>query len=335
MAVDQSRPTTDQSTPSDSIDPDANFGHYLKKQRLQHQLSLTDISASSGISMENLQALEDGDRRKLPADVFVRGFIRLYAKQLEINPQAVLKKYEDEWGNADGVYDPARYINGEFMAKSAPFYANKQFLILFFTVVFVAAGYFTYKIFTPSERIQEPAIKLAQPAVQIEAAAEKASSSADQSLSAATQLQVSPLSPGLVVNPTPLAEEPPPPLPETAATKIIDEEKVVQSSNSSSKPDGRLQTTVSSGKENNKDSTEVPAAYILSAVFTEETWLRVTIDGTAPLEFIFKPGEKHLWKAQEKIRLFIGNAGGIHLTINGSPVTINKKSGQTLSLILP
>ena len=71
-----------------------NFGSWLRGARAERDLSLGEVSASTKVPQSTLQLLESGDLRRLPAEVFVRGFIRSYAKALGIDESEPLHLYE-------------------------------------------------------------------------------------------------------------------------------------------------------------------------------------------------------------------------------------------------
>ncbi|MFH1019775.1 MAG: RodZ domain-containing protein [Pseudomonadota bacterium] len=60
--------------------------------------------------------------------------------------------------------------------------------------------------------------------------------------------------------------------------------------------------------------------YVLEAKFTAPTWLSVQIDKEKKKSSIYQPGDHMVWQAEKKISLFVGNAGGIVLILNGKPV---------------
>jgi transcriptional regulator with XRE-family HTH domain len=62
----------------------ANFGTFLKEEREKRQVSLAAIAQSTKLSVTALKLMEAGRLEDLPPDVFVRGFIRSYAKTLGI-----------------------------------------------------------------------------------------------------------------------------------------------------------------------------------------------------------------------------------------------------------
>jgi cytoskeletal protein RodZ len=62
----------------------ANFGTFLRDERERRQVSLAELSQSTKLSVSSLKLMEAGNLDDLPPDVFVRGFIRSYAKSLGI-----------------------------------------------------------------------------------------------------------------------------------------------------------------------------------------------------------------------------------------------------------
>ena len=71
------------------------FSAYLRAGREQKTLSLADISRITKVPTNSLQRLEDAEFDKLPADVFVRGFLRSYARCVGLDPEVVISKYAD------------------------------------------------------------------------------------------------------------------------------------------------------------------------------------------------------------------------------------------------
>ena len=63
----------------------ANFGTFLRDERERRQISLAELSQSTKVSVSSLKLMEAGNLDDLPPDVFVRGFIRSYARKLGIS----------------------------------------------------------------------------------------------------------------------------------------------------------------------------------------------------------------------------------------------------------
>ncbi|MGK2849117.1 MAG: helix-turn-helix domain-containing protein [Minisyncoccota bacterium] len=72
------------------------LGEKLKKMRSDVRMSLADVSKATRIQVKYLEYLESGQYDKLPADVYVRGFVRNYARHLNIDEQVLMKLYEHE-----------------------------------------------------------------------------------------------------------------------------------------------------------------------------------------------------------------------------------------------
>lgn len=72
------------------------LGEKLQKFRTGHRKSLADVSRSIKIQVKYLEALESGSYAGLPADVYVRGFLRSYARYLGCDEEAILRLYERE-----------------------------------------------------------------------------------------------------------------------------------------------------------------------------------------------------------------------------------------------
>lgn len=59
-------------------------------------MSLTEVSKATRIQVKYLELLESGNYEALPADVYVRGFLRSYARHLNVDEQILLHLYERE-----------------------------------------------------------------------------------------------------------------------------------------------------------------------------------------------------------------------------------------------
>ena len=79
------------SNPSD-IDPFIAVGGELATARISQGLSLSDISSQLRISVKYLEFLENGEREKLPGATYVLGFIRSYAKCLDLEADAMCQR---------------------------------------------------------------------------------------------------------------------------------------------------------------------------------------------------------------------------------------------------
>ncbi|MBE0477227.1 MAG: helix-turn-helix domain-containing protein [Coriobacteriia bacterium] len=74
------------------------LGERLSTERRKAGKSVVDVEASTNIRCGLIEALENGDYARLPSPVYVRGYIRSYAKFLELPAEPFLRLYEEETG---------------------------------------------------------------------------------------------------------------------------------------------------------------------------------------------------------------------------------------------
>lgn len=70
----------------------------LKKVREECGISLSEISKSTKIRKSYLENIENGNFDALPADVYVKGFLKNYADYINLDANEVLRQYEKERG---------------------------------------------------------------------------------------------------------------------------------------------------------------------------------------------------------------------------------------------
>ncbi len=74
------------------------LGEKLQKIRTDKRMSLSEISRQTRIQTKYLERLERGDWENLPADVYVRGFIKSYVDFFGLDEGVFLRMYEKERG---------------------------------------------------------------------------------------------------------------------------------------------------------------------------------------------------------------------------------------------
>lgn len=71
-----------------------SFGRYLQAIRLEKKISLEQVSQQTRIGLGNLLLIEQEDHERLPAEVYVKGFLRAYAKSVGADGDEVIRRYE-------------------------------------------------------------------------------------------------------------------------------------------------------------------------------------------------------------------------------------------------
>lgn len=70
------------------------LGGLLKEEREKRGLSLRDVMEATKISRRNLNALEGGEVDQLPHPVYLKGYVRNYAKLVELDPEPLVEVVE-------------------------------------------------------------------------------------------------------------------------------------------------------------------------------------------------------------------------------------------------
>lgn len=71
----------------------ADFGAKLREARERRGVSLRDIAEHTKISMNALESLERNDPSRLPGGIFARAFVRSYATEVGLDPEATVQEF--------------------------------------------------------------------------------------------------------------------------------------------------------------------------------------------------------------------------------------------------
>jgi transcriptional regulator with XRE-family HTH domain len=83
-----------------------DFGGKLRQARERRGVSLRQIAASTKISVGALEALERNDVSRLPGGIFSRAFVRSYAAEVGLDPDATVREFLERFGE-DSTHAPA------------------------------------------------------------------------------------------------------------------------------------------------------------------------------------------------------------------------------------
>lgn len=122
------------------------LGTYLANARESQGIDLHDAAQQTRISIHYLKALEEEDFSKLPGEVFVKGFLKNYARFLNLPEADVMQRYSETRGvQAPAVQQPIEQAapvcerSGRDETPLEPFvWAGAifiAFIILFFTAM--------------------------------------------------------------------------------------------------------------------------------------------------------------------------------------------------------
>jgi cytoskeletal protein RodZ len=87
-----------------------NFGSVLREARERRNMSLSDISRQTKVSVSALQLLEQAKLGDLPHETFVRGFIRSYARSLGVSHVEPLTLFDEAVAARKGEEGPVSLL---------------------------------------------------------------------------------------------------------------------------------------------------------------------------------------------------------------------------------
>ena len=90
-------------------------GYTLRQERERQNLSIEDIEQGTSIRALYIEAIENGEYDKLPGTVYTKGFIKNYAKFLELDADAMVKEFMSDIDELAGT--PPAPVEEETPAK--------------------------------------------------------------------------------------------------------------------------------------------------------------------------------------------------------------------------
>ncbi len=133
-------------------------GQLLKETRESHHLTLTQVAHRTKIREDFLEAVEQDNFAILPKGPFIKGFLRAYALDLNLEPQYILAVYRRDFGKQnpmshipEGLLNPVR--------KHRWFVVSPRLAAVLF-IIFVVGSFITFEWISFN---QPPSLVVAEP----------------------------------------------------------------------------------------------------------------------------------------------------------------------------
>lgn len=138
------------------------LGERFRKIRSDRRISLREVSRSTKIQVKYLEAIEEGAYDRLPAEVYVKGFLRSYATHLGVPEEAILRLYDRERNiqkNLGQVDNPRIQPSQPVRFSLSP----SPKMIVVSLGILVAVGFFSYLSFELRSFVSEPRLVIESP----------------------------------------------------------------------------------------------------------------------------------------------------------------------------
>jgi cytoskeletal protein RodZ len=297
----------------------SELGRLLRETRTAKEFTLAEVEANTRIRQKYLEALESGDYTVLPKGATARGFLRNYARFLEVDPDEAVRVFAAESGNniEDLPLDKSvqsRQIDyrpiEEELNHPEPSSDWWRWGMAAVVVLVLAAGSWGFlggRFGNINLNINWAYITQALGPQQQVALAPTGTPTRTATPSGVKATQTAPVAPvGAATKPAPTSDllpYPTPTLPPTATPTALP-----------------------------PTATPMPVTTSISMTVkvTQRSWILVTADGNQVDQGVYEAGTEHGWDAQQSLSIRTGNAAGVDLNLNGQSLGAMGGVGQVM-----
>ncbi|WP_291318431.1 helix-turn-helix domain-containing protein [Desulfonatronospira sp.] len=282
------------------------LGQKLYEERNRKGLSLEQVQDETKISLNFLKALEEGDVDKLPHPVYARGFMQNYARFLGLDWQNMVEEFSKIYyaeESSESLGGLPTVLKEQKRARFFSYTLRTSVLILALFII-VGLGWLFYSSFL-QDPAQEDLTELAE------------------EIPAYDYVQEEPLE-GAPLEDRSLAPEGPGTSPESVPQEdVLPRDEVDEPQPRVTQMD--LDAFAVEPEETEEE--EVPDTVLVLIEAHEESWLRYETDEERQ-DHLLRPGDSIEVEYTGSMRLRLGNAGGVSISLNGEPYDLNAVSGE-------
>lgn len=278
------------------------LGDLLRQTREQKNLTLEDVEKGTNIRKLYLKAIEDGNYDRLPGEVFLKGFIKTYGRFLGLKGQDLIQQYKEEKNGVPKEQEALQSIaqnttqNIVQNTEVAPTEAKKE----------------TKEIVEEKkvEQVKKEPVKASKPntntnipkigGFDAEQQYLKPQSSGNKRNIILLLILIVAIIGGAVLYLS-LSQSSSDPKTSAPAPAVQQEQPVPPPVQQQQQP------AVVSGSD-------------VTAVFSQDCWTEVKVDGNVVLSETVPAGKTLNWKGNNQIEITVGNAGAAEITFNGQSI---------------
>ncbi len=283
------------------------LGALLRSKRDELDKTLAEVEAATHIRQKYLVALEDGNYAVFSDAVRARGFLRVYARYLGLDASDLLSRFNAELPKREALPDIPQAPTGlgpvDFSLRldGRPHWGRRitAGLSIAFIVALVAGGIWLWQIGQLAGLVTT-----ARSAVPFLPSATPTATATPLPTTTAAVLASSPTATVAVMGKL-TATPQPTPVPVVPITATL--------------------TPTAT-------PTQMPQRVTVRIDAMDAVWLRVIVDNQPAQALTLVSGETRSWTGQ-RVDLRLGNAGGVHIFLNGQDQGVPGQKGQVLQFI--
>jgi len=302
-----------------------DFGSYLKAERELRGVTLEELHTKTRIPMYYLQALEKNLFDELPEEVFIRGYIRSFAKVIGANEDEMLSAYIDITKTAPSIDTNNQNISNQNESTFNP----KFIFILTFTVLFLFGAVWSMNIlirkFNMDPTKPTPTV-LQQKQNKTKEAFEKSSTARNlETNDASTTLEKMGLpSKPSVIDLEVTSKNPFNSLPTNPIATFGNPSAMVKDEDTEEKLKLHADETLTVSTEN-----DIPLK--LTIKVKDDVWFNIEVDDSPVEDFLLARGSEKIFYGKKQFLLNVGNQNSVDLTLNGT--VVNLPSGNKENIV--
>lgn len=283
------------------------LGDLLRKTREQKNLSIDDIEKGTNIRKLYIKSIEDGDYDKLPGEVFLKGFIKTYGRFLGLDGPKLIEQYKAEKNSSisnppisseaktETTKTPTEPVASTDNTTTTPDNTQQK------------SNEKPNKPVTKNEKPSKPVTKNEKPNKPVTKSVPNIDDFNDSKQyletknSGKTKKNIIIIASIIIV---------------IVAGAIA----FLSSQGSNDEPATTNNQPKTEQAQPQQQNTPAPASVSgseVSAVFSQDCWTEVKVDGNTVLSEIVKAGSTLNWKGNNQIEITVGNAGAVDVTFNG------------------
>jgi cytoskeleton protein RodZ len=304
----------------------ADFGARLRAAREARGLSLRAIATATKISALALEALERNDIGRLPGGLFSRAFVRAYAKEVGLDPDATVREFIAQFSDdpeAAEAAEAGRPHSPSQEIDAGGSHSGLRWLGLVASVALII-------VWIGVDRYYNSGVETAKPAPAADAAP-RAPAPPPLPAPGAAVPGADAQAPG-----SPLSETsslPMPTAPAGAPGRATPVAGVVDAPvPPSAQPSPAGAPAVASSAAPASSAANLPLHVVVSA--RSDCWVSASADGKRVAGRTLKPGDKMDLAASQSIMLTAGDAGAVSYTVNNAPGRSLGAAGQVVSIVI-
>lgn len=302
------------------------FGAMLREARESLGISIGDVSSRTRLSVDQIRAIEEENLERLPEPVYVRAFLRAYAKAIDIDYEPVVNDYVTRCGGG-GVRIPEHAPEEAFREVAyyeSPRPSRWKFVGLLLLIVVVTLGIWgvysgTFARLMEADGTEAAKVEngVSEVAPNVAPAPEAPKTTApvevaDASKPAASAAQTAPAPEAAPAAPETASQTTPPASPAEAPAPVTE---------APAQPAAPVEAPAAASEAASQTTEAAPAETYAAEFHTSAScWVHVIApDGRNLIAREMKPGETQSVALPAGTRVTVGNPPALILTLDGHP----------------